>query len=134
MPTLFSRLIVPCLLALCLQSPASRADENDVIVTTCHFGNAEWGSEMIDRCIKHNQAQRAAVLEQFSQHDKLLHRCREKDELGWDWVKTCVERDVAAEAALAAYPSEQAKQIAACRAEFSGHGPARVKVCVDQPQ
>lgn len=133
MATSLSRTLYLACLALWLYSPASRADESDVIVTTCHFANSEWGTEMIDRCVKHNQAVRAEVLQQYAQHERLLNRCREKDELGWDWVKTCIERDLSADSALAAYPPEHAERIASCRTQFAGLGAARVKACVDQP-
>ena len=133
MPASLVRHFTICCLTLCLYSACGHADDNAVIVTTCHFANAEWGSEMIERCVNHNKTVRAEVIERFAQHERILNRCRTKDELGWDWVKTCIERDVSAEAALASYPSESAKRVDACRKQFASLGAARVKACVDEP-
>ncbi|MDQ3261174.1 MAG: hypothetical protein M3Q00_10415 [Pseudomonadota bacterium] len=108
------------------------ADEEDEIVTGCHHSNAEWGSEMIDRCVKDNQATRAIVLQYPEQHKQIVDRCRRGNELGWSWVKTCVDRDIEAESALAQYPKERAGLIDVCHADFGHRGAAVVKACVDR--
>jgi hypothetical protein len=107
-------------------------DEEDEIVTGCHYSNAEWGNEMIDRCIKDNQATRAIVLQYPEQYKQIVERCRRKNELGWSWVKTCVDNDIEAEAALAKYPTERAVLIDVCRADVGHRGAAGVKACVDR--
>ncbi len=108
------------------------ADEEDEIVTGCHYSNAEWGNEMIDRCVKDNQATRAMVLQYPEQYKKIVDRCRRGNEFGWSWVKTCVDRDIEAEAALAQYPMERAGLIDVCQADVGHRGAAAVKVCVDR--
>lgn len=108
------------------------AGEEDEIVTGCHYSNAEWGQEMIDRCIKDNQKNRELVLAYPPQHKRIVNRCRQFNHYGWSYVKTCVDRDIEAEAALAQYPAEKDKEIAACKEQFAWRGPATVKACVDQ--
>jgi hypothetical protein len=120
-----------CAAAAALLLACVHADEEAEIVTACHFANAEWGNDMIDRCVKENQATRALVLAYPPQHQRIVNRCRAKSELGWAWVKNCVDRDIAAESALAQYPKEKADLIATCRTEFAPLGAARVKGCVD---
>ena len=63
-----------CSLLLALPSPSTLAVEEDEIVTSCHFANAEWGSEMIDRCIRDNQATRALVLQYPDKHKAIIDR------------------------------------------------------------
>jgi len=108
------------------------AGEEDEIVTGCHYSNAEWGNEMIDRCIKDNQATRAIVLQYPERYKQIVERCRRKNELGWSWVKACVDNDIEAEAALAKYPMERAALIDVCRADIGHRGAAAVKACVDR--
>jgi hypothetical protein len=117
---------------LVLLGRGAAADENDEIVTGCHYSNAEWGSEAIDRCIKENQATRAIVLNYPVHYQRIVNRCRLTNEFGWSWVQTCVDRDIEAEAALAQYSSDQGKLIEQCGAEFGDLGAARVKACVDK--
>jgi len=121
-----------CLALLALFCAGASADENDEIVTGCHYSNAEWGFEAIDRCIKDNQSTRALVLQYPAKYKRIVDRCRRESEFGWSWVKTCVDRDIEAESALAQYPKERAGLIDACYGEFGGLGAARVKACVDQ--
>ena len=123
--------LVPIALLLLLAFGAS-AGEEDEIVTGCHFSNAEWGVDMIDRCIKENQATRTQVLGYPEKYKKFIDRCRRRNELGWAWVKTCVDRDIEAESALAAYPTEKAGLLNFCHAERGHRGAAAVKDCVDQ--
>ena len=80
------------LLTLLCISPGVGADTEEVsqIVTTCHYANAEWGSDMINRCIEENRALRDEVLRLPPEHAKALARCREHAELGWGWVRDCV--------------------------------------------
>lgn len=108
------------------------AGEEDEIVTGCHFSNAEWGTEAIHRCIEVNRATRALVLSYPAQYKRIVDRCRQMNEYGWDWVKICVDRDIEAEVALTAYPSERIQLIDACQREFAHLGTARVKACVDE--
>jgi hypothetical protein len=108
------------------------AGEEDEIITGCHYSNAEWGAEMIDRCIKENQATRKLVLDYPARYQRIVDRCRQGNEYGWSWVKTCVDQDIAAEAALAHYPEQHAELIADCQAEFGHRGAAAVKACADK--
>jgi squalene cyclase len=117
---------------LVLFSASAFAAEEDEIVTGCHFSNAEWGSDMIDRCIKDNQATRAVVLQYPEKYKRFLDRCRRGNANGWAWVKTCIDKDIEAELALADYPKDRAGLIAVCDAEFGRRGMVAVKDCVDQ--
>ena len=121
-----------CSVLLALPSPSTLAGEEDEIVTSCHFANAEWGSEMIDRCIRDNQATRALVLQYPDKHKAIIDRCRRGNGNGWFWVKTCVDRDIEAETALAQYPKEMAGLMNICEAEFGHQGAAAIKACVDK--
>ena len=123
--------LVPIALLLLLAFGAS-ADEEDEIVTGCHFSNAEWGTDMIDLCIKENQATRAVVLQYPEKYKRYLDRCRRGNENGWAWVKTCLDNDIDAESALAEYPKDRAGLIAVCGAEFGHRGMVAIKKCVDQ--
>jgi hypothetical protein len=114
-----------------LFSLAAAAGEEDDIVSSCHFSNAEWGMDMIDRCIRDNQATRASLLQYPEQYQRFLNRCRTKSELGWDKVKNCVDKDIEADAALKQYPAEKGERIAYCEAEYGGRGRVVVKACVD---
>lgn len=123
---------IVCVTLLALLSMGACADEEDEIVTGCHYSNAEWGSDMIDRCVKDNRAQRAIVLRYPEQYKSIIARCRRKSEFGWSWVKACVDQDIEAESALAQYSTDRAGLIDKCRAEFAHRGAAAVKKCVDQ--
>ena len=114
-----------------LFSVAATAGEEEEIVTSCHFSNAEWGVGMIDLCIKENQALRASLLAYPQPYQRFLNRCRTKSELGWDKVKICVDKDIEADTALKQYPAEKAERITYCESEFGGRGPVVVKACVD---
>jgi hypothetical protein len=109
-----------------------QAGEDDEIVTGCHFSNAEWGSDAIDRCIKDNMANRALVLQYPARYKSSVSRCRLKNEYGWDFVKSCIDKDIAAETALAAYPKDKIGLIDFCTAEFGSRGSAVIKACVDK--
>jgi hypothetical protein len=114
-----------------LFSMAATAGEEDEIVTSCHFSNAEWGAGMIDLCIKENQALRASLLVYPQPYQRFLNRCRTKSELGWDKVKICVDKDIEADTALKQYPVEKGERIAHCESEYDGRGRVAVKACVD---
>ena len=122
--------LVPIALLLLLAFGAS-AGEEDEIVTGCHFSNAEWGTDMIDLCIKENQATRAVVLQYPEKYKRYLDRCRRGNENGWAWVKTCLDNDIDAESALAEYPEDRAGLITVCDAEFGHRGMVAIKKCVD---
>ncbi len=124
--------LLTCSVILAMPSVSTLAGEEDEIVTGCHFANAEWGSEMIDRCIRDNQATRALVLQYPEQHKATIDRCRRGNGNGWSWVKTCVDRDIEAETALAQYPQEMAGLMSICEAEFGHRGAVAIKACVDK--
>ncbi len=120
-----------CATVLMLISLGASAGEEDEIVTSCHFSNAEWGVGMINLCIKENQALRLSLLAYPQPYQRFLNRCRTKSELGWDKVKICVDKDIEADTALKQYPAEKAERITYCESEFGGRGPVVVKACVD---
>lgn len=120
-----------CAALLMLLGLGASAGEEDEIVTGCHFANAEWGNEMIERCVRDNQATREIVLKYPAQHKPIIDRCRRGNDNGWAWVKTCVDNDIEAQLALAQYPKEIAGLIDLCNAEFALRGAALVKKCVD---
>ncbi len=126
------QLIACCAIFLSLLSIDARAGEEDEIVTGCHFSNAEWGQDMIDRCVKDNFANRAAVMQYPAQYKRIVSRCRLKNEYGWDYVKACIDKDIEAEAALKSYLADKANLVTACTAEFAERGFVVVKACVDQ--
>lgn len=83
------RLMPMALLLICAHT--ARADDEEAqIVTTCHYANAEWGTDMINRCIEENRRLRAEVLALPPEHAGAVARCRDSAELGWTWVKECV--------------------------------------------
>jgi hypothetical protein len=125
-----SRALICFTLALLFGIDA-RAGEEDEIVTGCHFSNAEWGADAIDRCIKDNQKNRALVLAYPERYEPIVTRCRRNNEYGWDWVKKCVDNDIEAEAALTQYPKEHARIVDACMDDFKYRGAARIKLCID---
>jgi hypothetical protein len=108
------------------------AGEEDEIITGCHHSNAEWGVQMIDRCIKENQAIRAQVLQYPAEHKRIVDRCRQQNEFGWSHVKACVDRDIEAEAALIQYPKQHLGALGKCIADYAHRGAAVVKACVDE--
>jgi hypothetical protein len=67
------------------------------------------------------------------QAGEIVQRCtRQVHIIGWELAKSCVDKDVAAESALAGYAEKHAMVLETCRAKFVGRGPARVKACVDE--
>lgn len=121
-----------CVALLMLLGPGASAGEEDEIVTGCHFANAEWGVEMVERCILDNQEMRKIVLQYPQMHKPIVDRCRRGNGNGWAWVKTCVDNDIEAQSKLAQYPKEIAGLIDLCDAEFGLRGAALVKKCVDR--
>lgn len=108
-----------------------RADEEAEIVTGCHYSNAEWGEQLIDICVKENKRLRAEVLAYSEEHKPYVERCRKRSEFGWGFVKECVDKDIAAAAALKTYPDDAKDAVSACHAEYRANGPAKVKACAD---
>lgn len=126
----FAIVLAACLSALPLE--ALSGDELAEIVSSCHFSNAEFGVQMIERCITDNKAVREQVLRTPVEHEAIVNRCRASSERGWDWVKKCVDADIDAKSALQKYPKEQTTDILRCHAEFGSSAYARVKKCVDK--
>lgn len=121
-----------CIALAALAVTVARAGEEDEIVTGCHYSNAEWGIEMVHRCIKDNLANRELVLQYPARYKSYVARCRTKNEFGWDMVKACIDKDIEAEAALAAYPPEKGALVSACVEGLGERGPAAVKKCVER--
>ena len=66
-------------------------------------------------------------------NDEAVHRCiNEVGEFGSGMVQTCVEQDLAAAKALAAYPREAREAVARCTDRLQGRGWSMVKGCVDR--
>jgi hypothetical protein len=124
--------IACCAVLFALLSIDARAGEEDEIITGCHFSNAEWGTQMIDNCIKDNFANRALVQQYPEQYKSIVSRCRLKNEFGWSEVKKCIDKDIDAEAALKSYGADKANLVAACDADFRHRGFVAVKACVDK--
>src|SRR3990172_5066145 len=113
---------------LLMFSSATWADDDDEIVTGCHFSMAEFGVEAIQICIKDNRAARAAVLQYPDEVREIVVRCSHGKEVkGWWAVKMCIDKDIEAEAALANYGREHHSSMEKCKAEFGHRGAARIK-------
>ena len=51
---------------------------------------------------------------------------------GWNRIKLCSDKDIAARDALDAYPPTHADLIDSCRDQVGRYGHNEVKVCVDE--
>ncbi|MSQ58992.1 MAG: hypothetical protein EXR36_04950 [Betaproteobacteria bacterium] len=118
--------------ALSLMAAYAVAGEEDEIVTGCHFSNGEWGTDAIHICINENRALREQVLAYSPEHKRIVERCRRGLELGWQWVKNCVDKDIEAAAELQKYPAQFVGLIEDCEKEIGHRGAAKVKACVDK--
>ena len=67
---------------LLLASGACLADDDSEIVSGCAMSNAEFGTEMIDICVKENQAARAEIARYPAQMKKIVERCSRRKEMG----------------------------------------------------
>lgn len=64
---------------------------------------------------------------------EIITRCRAMmDQHGAALVKSCVDRDIAAEKALSAYPKKYNSIVSRCMSMMREHGFALVKSCADR--
>jgi|GEM_PF-2117669 hypothetical protein len=124
----------PLILAtiVALYSTVCLADDDSDIISGCAMSNAEFGTEMIQICIKENQAARAEVGRYPDELKPIVERCTRRKEMGWGIVKKCIDEDIAAMAALEAYSRDHGPLIEHCQQEFRGREIARIKLCVDK--
>ena len=117
---------------LALSSSACLADDDADIVTGCLMSNAEFGVEMAQLCIRENQAARAAVLRYPDDVKEVVVRCSRRTDMGWEFIRKCIDDDIAAVPALEAYAMEHGPLVARCRDELGGQGAASMKLCVEK--
>jgi hypothetical protein len=117
---------------LVLSSSACRADDDSDIVSGCAMSNAEFGTEMIQVCIKENQAARAEVARYPDEVKNIVARCSRRKEMGWGIVKKCIDDDIAAVPVLEAYARDHGPLLEHCQQEFWGREVSRIKLCVDK--
>jgi hypothetical protein len=117
---------------LALAAPACIADDESDIVSGCAMSNAEFGTEMIQVCIKENQAARAEVARYPAEFKAIVARCSRRKEMGWGIVKKCIDEDIAAAPALEAYARDHGPLLEHCQQEFRGREASRIKLCVDK--
>ncbi len=117
---------------LMLASSACLADDDSDIVTGCSMSNAEFGTEMIQVCIKENQAARAEVARYPDEVKDIVARCSRRKEMGWGIVKKCIDEDIAAAPVLEAYARDHGPLLEHCRQDFWGREASRIKLCVEQ--
>jgi hypothetical protein len=117
---------------LLLSSGVCLADDDSDIVSGCAMSNAEFGTEMIDICVKENQAARAEIARYPAEMKKIVDRCSRRKEMGWGIVKKCIEEDIAAGPVLEAYARDHAALLEQCQERFFGREASRIKLCVEK--
>ena len=123
------KLITAAILAL--SSSMSWADDDSEIVTGCLMSNAEFGSEMAQICIKRNQSVRAEVARYPEAVKDIVELCSRRKEMGWDFVKKCIDDDIAARPVLEVYARDHGPLLARCQIEYLGREASRIKLCVE---
>ena len=118
--------------ALLLSSAACLADDDSDIISGCAMSNAEFGTEMIDICVKENQAARADIARYPAQYGKIVERCSRRKEMGWGIVKKCIDEEIAAGPVLEAYARDHGPLLEHCQDEFFGREASRIKLCVEK--
>jgi hypothetical protein len=117
---------------LLLSSGACLADDDSDIVSGCAMSNAEFGTEMIDICVKENQAARAEIARYPAEMKKIVDRCSRRKEMGWGIVKKCIDEDIAAGPVLEAYARDHGPLLEQCQERFFGREASRIKLCVEK--
>jgi hypothetical protein len=88
---------VPALLAAAsLFSPPLRADEAQdlkaAIVMRCYYAVGEFGSELVDRCVKEDTAAYEALKQHSREHAAVVQSCMDRVQGdGFARVKACVD-------------------------------------------
>ena len=116
---------------LALSSSLSWADDDSEIVTGCLMSNAEFGTEMAQICIKRNQSVRAEVARYPEAVKDIVELCSRRKEMGWDFVKKCIDDDIAAAPVLEAYARDHGPLLARCQIKYLGREASRIKLCVE---
>jgi hypothetical protein len=117
---------------LLLSSGVCLADDDSDIVSGCAMSNAEFGTEMIDICVKENQAARAEIARYPAEMKKIVDRCSRRKEMGWGIVKKCIDEDIAAGPVLEAYARDHGPLLEQCQERFFGREASRIKLCVEK--
>jgi hypothetical protein len=117
---------------LALSSGPCLADDESDIVSGCAMANAEFGTEMIDICVKENQAARAEIARYPDEAKPIVARCLRRKEMGWGIVKKCIDDDIAAGPVLEAYARDHGPLLERCQDEFRGREASRIRLCVDK--
>ena len=123
------KLITAAILAL--SSSMSWADDDSEIVTGCLMSNAEFGSEMAQICIQRNQSVRAEVARYPEAVKDIVELCSRRKEMGWDFVKKCIDDDIAATPVLEVYARDYGPLLARCQLEYLGREASRIRLCVE---
>jgi hypothetical protein len=94
--------VVPALLLSCLLLPLpSGADEAQdlkaAIVMRCYYAVGEFGSELVDRCVKDDTAASAALQQYPPEHAAIVRSCTDRLQGdGFGRIKACVDEAVKA--------------------------------------
>ena len=103
------------------------------IVPNCILAVGEWGTEMVDHCVKEQGAALDAVIQYRTRDRDSVARCTGRwKRNGWTEVKACVEHDLQASAALVEYRKQHEALVATCQAQASHKGPAAIRACVEE--
>ena len=117
---------------LLLSSTPCLADDDSDTVSGCAMSNAEFGTEMIDICVKANQAARAEIARYPAERKKIVDRCSRRKEMGWGIVKKCIDEEIAAGPVLEAYARDHGPLLEHCQEEFLGREASRINLCVEK--
>lgn len=117
---------------LLLSSTPCLADDDSDTVSGCAMSNAEFGTEMIDICVKANQAARAEIARYPAERKKIVDRCSRRKEMGWGIVKKCIDEEIAAGPVLEAYARDHRPLLEHCQEEFLGREASRINLCVEK--
>jgi hypothetical protein len=109
-----------------------RADDDSDIISGCAMSNAEFGTEMINICIKENQAARAEIARYPAEVKGIVARCSRRKEMGWGIVKKCIDDDIAAGPVLETYARDHGPLLERCQDELRGREASRIKLCVEK--
>src|SRR5260221_11355523 len=107
-------------ITLALASSACLADDDSDIISGCAMSNAEFGTEMIGICIKENQAARAEIARYPAEMKDIFAGCSRRQEMGWGFVRKCIDDDIAAEPDLEQYARDHSSLRAKTRYKICG--------------
>lgn len=99
------------------------------IVVHCFYSVGEFGSQLVDICVKENLAA-AQALQKYPA--AIVDHCAGRVQGdGWSKIRMCADEEIAAEEALSKLGPKYAATIAECRDTVGASGSAKVKACVD---